>query len=191
MKKATLLLAVMLLSSPAVMFSQSGDVPPKQAIDITAAEIQTVLKNVPADRGADQQLKIVDMGKYNLAVGVVHRGPSKEKPGEPVSGPSHLYTAETYIILSGSGTLVTGGTQIDPKPLPADSTAYKILNGPTMSGPVKDAYSRKVGPGDVIIIPPNVFHGWTGITDHVDYLSVRPDPNHVLPAGYINPALQK
>lgn len=90
MKKATLLMAVMLLSSPAVMFSQSGDVPPKQAIDITAAEIQTVLKNVPADRGADQQLKIVDMGKYNLAVGVVHRGPSKEKPGEPVSGPSHL-----------------------------------------------------------------------------------------------------
>jgi quercetin dioxygenase-like cupin family protein len=48
-----------------------------------------------------------------------------------------------------------------------------------------------VGPGDIIIIPAGVFHGWTGITDHVDYLSVRPDPDKVLPAGYVNPAIKK
>jgi len=34
-------------------------------------------------------------------------------------------------------------------------------------------------------------HGWTNITDHVDYLSVRPDPDRVLPAGYMNPAIKK
>jgi hypothetical protein len=34
-------------------------------------------------------------------------------------------------------------------------------------------------------------HGWTDIGDHVDYLSVRPDPDRVLPAGYVNPALKK
>jgi hypothetical protein len=42
----------------------------------------------------------------------------------------------------------------------------------------------------VIIIPFGVPHGWTDITDHVDYLSVRPDHNHVLPAGYVNPAIK-
>ena len=50
---------------------------------------------------------------------------------------------------------------------------------------------KPVKPGDMIIIPPDVCHGWRGITDHVDYLSVRPDPDRVLPAGYVNPAIKK
>jgi quercetin dioxygenase-like cupin family protein len=45
--------------------------------------------------------------------------------------------------------------------------------------------------GDIIIIPAGVPHGWMDIVDHVDYLSVRPDPERVLAAGYVNPALQK
>ena len=48
-----------------------------------------------------------------------------------------------------------------------------------------------VKPGDIVIIPPDVCHGWIGITDHVNYLSVRPDPDRVLPAGYVNPAIKK
>ncbi|HTA71038.1 MAG TPA: cupin domain-containing protein [Bryobacteraceae bacterium] len=50
---------------------------------------------------------------------------------------------------------------------------------------------RVVRPGDIIVIPPDVFHGWTKITDHVDCLSVRPDPDRVSPAGYVNPAIKK
>ena len=46
-------------------------------------------------------------------------------------------------------------------------------------------------PGDIIIIPPDVCHGWRGITDHVNYLSVHPDPDRVLPAGYVNPAIKQ
>jgi len=45
--------------------------------------------------------------------------------------------------------------------------------------------------GDIVIIPATVPHGWTEITDHVDYLSVRPDPDRVLPAGYVNPIIKK
>ena len=36
-----------------------------------------------------------------------------------------------------------------------------------------------------------VGHGWSQITDHVTYLSVRPDPDRVLPAGYVYPLLLK
>ena len=39
--------------------------------------------------------------------------------------------------------------------------------------------------GDIIIMPNKVAHGWSQITDHVTYLSVRPDPDRVLPAGYV------
>jgi hypothetical protein len=44
--------------------------------------------------------------------------------------------------------------------------------------------------GDIITIRPDAFHGWTKITDHVDYLSGRSDPDRVLPAGYVNPAIK-
>jgi uncharacterized RmlC-like cupin family protein len=50
---------------------------------------------------------------------------------------------------------------------------------------------RVVGPGDIVIIPATVPHGWIDIADHVDYLSVRPDPDRVLPAGYVNPVIKK
>ena len=43
--------------------------------------------------------------------------------------------------------------------------------------------------GDIIIIPNKVAHGWSQVTDHVTYLSVRPDPDRVLPGGYVYPLL--
>ena len=59
------------------------------------------------------------------------------------------------------------------------STNSMILNGSaTMTG-------------DIIIIPAGVPHGWLDIADHVDYLSVRPDPDRVLPANYVNPSLKR
>ncbi len=174
--------------SAAIAFAQSS-APPKEAIDITDADVKEVLKHAPP--AVDQQLKVVDIGKYNLAVGIVHRGPTKDREDGAIPGIAHHQQTETYIIVSGSGTLVTGGAMIGAKEISKDSEAYKTLNGPSVTGTVKDGHSRVVNPGDIIIIPPDVFHGWTKITDHVNYLSVRPDPDHVLPAGYINPALKK
>jgi hypothetical protein len=175
----------------AVAFSQA---PPKQAIDIKDADVKEVLKGAPP--AVDQQLKVVDVGKYNLGVGIIHRGKTNDRADGVVSGIvsgiAHHNQTETYIIVSGTGTLVTGGTMIDPKEISKDSTAYKLLNGPSVNGTVKDGYyARVVGPGDIVIIPPDVFHGWVKIADHVDYLSVRPDPDRVLPAGYVNPAIKQ
>lgn len=160
--------------------------PPMIAFDIPKSDIDTLLKNAPP--AVDQQLRVVDMGKYNLAVGVIHRGPTNDKPGEPITGPYHDYTAETYIILSGGGVLTTGGTMTDKKP----SANYNILNGPGGNGTAgPGAVSRRLGPGDVVIIPPGVLHAWSQIKDQVTYLSVRPDPYRTLPAGYVNPLLLK
>jgi quercetin dioxygenase-like cupin family protein len=52
------------------------------------------------------------------------------------------------------------------------------MNGASGNGTAgPGAYSRKVGPGDMIIIPTGVLHAWSQITDQVIYLSVRPDPD--------------
>jgi mannose-6-phosphate isomerase-like protein (cupin superfamily) len=176
-----------LAQSPAASSSTlSSDPPPQIAFDITKTDVDTLLKNAPP--AVDQQLRVVDMGKYNLGVGIIHRGPTNDKPGDTISGPYHDETAEVYIILSGGGILTTGGTMTDKKPSPN----YNILNGPGGNGTAgAGAYSRKVGPGDIILIPPGVLHAWSQITDQVTYLSVRPDPDRVLPGGYVNPLLLK
>jgi hypothetical protein len=66
--------------SAAVTYTQTAT-PPTIATDITAADVQTVI-TAPTG-GGDRQMKVVDMGKYNVSVGVLRRGPTK--PGAPVS----------------------------------------------------------------------------------------------------------
>jgi len=171
-----------------VVRAQSSAAPaaPQVAFDILKSDIDLLLKNAPP--AVDQQIRVVDMGKYNLGVGIIHRGPTNDKPGDAITGPYHDYTAETYVILSGEGILTTGGVMVNKKP----SSTINVMNGPGGNGTAgQGAYSRKVGPGDIVIIPPGVLHAWSQIRDHVTYLSIRPDPDRALPAGYINPLLLK
>jgi hypothetical protein len=169
----------------AVTSAQNGAAP-TIAYDIPKADIDYVLKNAPPNP-ADRQLRVVDMGKYNLGVGVIHRGPTNDQAGDPVRVLYHDYTPEVYIITSGSGTLTTGGVIADRRP---GQGVPNVMNGPGGSGNAgAGAYSRVVSAGDIIIIPDKVAHGWSQIKDHVTYLSVRPDPERVLPGGYVYPLL--
>ena len=74
-----------------------------------------------------------------------------------------------------------------------DSEVTKLLAGPSCSGALvgDDVVKKPVKAGDIVIIPAGVPHGWTEVTDHVDYLTVRPDPNRVLPTGYVHPAIKR
>ena len=177
--------------SQAVTRSQSG-MPPRSATDVTSANVLTVLKMAQTD----QQLKVVDIGAYNVGVGILHRvaAPAAARAAAPpppgVAGLSHNQVTEVYYIISGSGTLVTGGAMTEPRAEASESTTVKVLVGPSMSGRFQNGHSRKVGPGDIVIIPPGVPHGFSAIEDHVDYLSVRVDADHVLPAGYVHDALK-
>ena len=180
------ILGVLLTVSQAITLSQAG-LPPRVATDITAAEVQAVL--AAPTGGGDRQMKVVDMGKYNVSVGVLHRG--KTMPGAPVGGINHERITEVYYIISGAGTLVTGGTVDNIRPAPAEGEVVKLAVGPSNNATFREpAQSRKVGPGDIVIIPPGVYHGFSDVPDHIDYVSVRPDPDHVLPAGYVHPLLK-
>ena len=124
------------------------------------------------------------MGKYNVSVGVLRRG--KTTPGAPVTAISHAHVTEVYYIVSGSGTLLTGGASGENvRPFPADTEVVKVAVGASDTQPRSSRRPRRARwvPGDIVIIPPGVFHGFSEVADHVDYVSVRPDPDHVLPAG--------
>ena len=114
-------------------------------------------------------------------------------PPGSASGLWHQGQTETYIIISGSGTLVTGGKVMNGRKSGPTSEVTKVLNGPSCSGAIvgDDVVKRVVNVGDIIIIPAGTPHGWTEIGDHVDYLSVRPDPQRTISELYTNPALKK
>jgi hypothetical protein len=212
--KSRALAAAAALLFPAIALAQN----PKGATYITAEQV----KAINALPGVDRQIVNVDVGNTNLAVGVIHRGrtgappaggsaaagggaaaapaappePCGEKATVPPGSPTGLWhqgQTETYIIISGSGTLVTGGRVVNGRKSAPDSQVTKVLNGPSCSGSIvgDDVVKKVVNVGDIIIIPAGMPHGWADIPDHVDYLSVRPDPQRTIPELYTHPVLKK
>ena len=120
------------------------------------------------------------------------RRPRQPPPAGAPNGLTHDSQTEGYYIVSGGGTMVTGGRIVNGRRSAPDSAVTRELNGPSCSGPVvgPDMVIRDVKVGDIIIIPPNTVHGWVTIPDHVDYLSFRPSPG-VLTAGYVHPSIKK
>lgn len=155
------------------------------ATDVPNAQIQAALKKTASAPVNDTQLRVVDIdGEYNVAVGILHRAKTNGKPSGALI---HEKITEVYQIISGNGTLVTGGTLVNPKESAADSEIVKVLAGPSTGGSsIEGGVSRKVGPGDIIVIPPNTPHGFSEITsDQIVYSAVRMDSQKVLPAGYV------
>jgi len=164
-----------------------GQQPGQDATDITAEEIQAVYETI--GNQIDLQIKVTAISQGNVAVGVLHRD-RMESTGEPPSGLVHRQVSEVYYMLSGSGTLVTGGTMTAGAEMPAGSNVVDVLIGPSFRATSEGGRSREISEGDVVLIPAGVFHAWSEIPDHVTYLSIRSDPHGTLPAGYVNPVLE-
>jgi quercetin dioxygenase-like cupin family protein len=153
---------------------------------VSAEEIQKV---VGAPGGGDREIKILDMGKFNLGIAVLRRAATK--PGAPMGAINHTKLTEVYYVVSGSGTFVSGGDVENLRALAADSELVTTIVGPGNNATFKKpAQSRKVSAGDVIVVPAGVYHGFSEVPDHIEYVLVRPDVEKVLPAGYVNPALK-
>src|SRR5215472_15970697 len=164
----------------------SPHLPRGTATDVNNSEIEAMVRKVAAVRVSDQAIRVISINnEYNVGVSVVSRLKTSGK--EAPAGIEHSQITEIYHVISGSGTLVTGGTLNDPKEVPAKDEVTMLLNGPsTEGGGIQNGVSRKIGPGDVVVIPPNTPHWFSEIpTDKIVYLVVRVDPHKVLPAGYM------
>ncbi|MGD9811808.1 MAG: hypothetical protein AB7U35_10825 [Sphingobium sp.] len=182
----------------------AGEQPPLRATYIPKEEIDRVNQTAT---GTDRNIRVVDIGHENFAIGIVHRGrtvdgrqvdasPPPPRPSTPCGttvddlpaggyrgGIIHTVQTEAYYIVSGAGTMFTDGHLKNGK-------FYDLaeLNGPTCIGTAYDVTVKAVKKGDIVIVPAGVVHGWIDVPDHVDYLSFRPSPG-VLKAGWVNPAL--
>lgn len=209
-------LAILFALYPAVALAQV----PKDGVYISDEDIKAVLKHSADIHRTipDNSIRVIDMGQYQLGVAVVQRGAMKggnaaaanapaggnaapaANPSAPcgekrsgVTGPNGIFhddTAESYVVVSGGGTLIMGGTVVNGRRSGPTDEVTTILNGPSCSGTMVGYTSHELKPGDVIIIPERVPHGFSAIPDHITYLSIRPDLKKVLQHGYVNPALK-
>jgi len=150
---------------------------PGTATDIGKGDVDALAKSMSGMPGGDQLLRVapINNGEYHVAVAVVHRA----KATNIAASLAHHQITEVYHVISGSGTMVSGGTMENAK----DTTDANILSvvGPSaQGGRIVGGFSRKIGAGDVVILPPDVPHGWTEVTDELVYLVVRMDPKKIL-----------
>jgi mannose-6-phosphate isomerase-like protein (cupin superfamily) len=183
MTRLSIPLAALLLATTHLA-AQSHDPDPKPTCNgcpasyIPNEEIEAYLKRAIADRIIDQQVRAVDIGKSNVAIGVVHRT-KIETPGEVAE---HDLVSEVYHVMSGSATLVTGPEMEGMERRPATNTNVRMLNGPGHNAKsVRNGVSHQLKTGDVIVIPAGTGHWFTKIDDHITYLMIRVDPDKVAP----------
>jgi mannose-6-phosphate isomerase-like protein (cupin superfamily) len=163
----------------------SQHLPRGTATDITSKEIHAVAGRTDAQMPvSDQTLREVAIlnGEYNVGVSVAHRAtPPGHTPGAFAGGPiEHSDITEIYEILSGHATFTTGGTIENPKVHIVHSGP-----GPSVSGTgVENGVTREVGPGDVVIIPPNTPHFFNRIDSEITYLIFRVDTHHIWTMPY-------
>ncbi len=169
MRRGLVALSIVLSGSLA-----AAQTPPPPAVDVTAADIRAFLDRLPKDRVSDLPIRIADVGGYKVGVYGVFR----PKASVQTAIAHETKVSEIYYMLEGTATLVTGGTMVDRKDAGlSPNTKLPNYRGSRIEGGV----TRRVGPGDVVIIPGRVPHWWSHLESDIKYLIYRPDPDGLQP----------
>lgn len=146
---------------------------------ITASQLETILKNVPAaDTGKPGEVssKLLDGGIFSVAF---------IRLNEPDKPHTHAQSSEVYVIREGSGTLETGGTMIGPftsggvhhqastNASQRPATAGKAVMGDRAGTAIEGGRTQSVNAGDVVFIPAGVAHTWTKVDQPMVYFDIK------------------
>ena len=149
---------------------------PAPGADVTADVIQATAERMKTEGITDIPVRTIDAGGHNVGVAVIYRRAAKDIAG----GAVHNEVTEVYHVLEGRGTLVTGGTVVNPKARELNPRRYE-LNGPGVSGTdIEGGVSRPIGPGDIIIIPAGTPHKFSEVEEAIIYTCIRFDPGQVM-----------
>jgi mannose-6-phosphate isomerase-like protein (cupin superfamily) len=133
---------------------------------VTTDEIDAALRLMPPTKTTyDKPIKTVDAGAYKVTIVILRRIPNEI----PDSALLHDRVTEVYQIITGAGTFETGGALVDGKPVDLTSEAA----GPSIRGTIQGGESRRMGPGDVVVIPPGVPHRFSKLEGTITYLVTR------------------
>lgn len=125
----------------ATALAQSADAPAQTFMSST--QINALIDKAKAERKGDAPVvaePILSMAPY--------RAQLEYRPGTAPAA-SHDKDAELFVVLQGTGNIVTGGKLVDEKRVNANN-----LSGSSITG----GSSRAVAAGDMLIVPANVPH---------------------------------
>jgi mannose-6-phosphate isomerase-like protein (cupin superfamily) len=129
----------------------------------TPAEVQALVQSLEREMKPGQIFAMKPLVRAGISVASVELW---KGPGRPALHPTD---AEYAIVVAGAGTLVSGGILIDARVTNPGLTEGSRIEGGT---------SRRLAPGDVIMVPAGVPH-WFGVDGTLALLGLKlPQPAH-------------
>jgi mannose-6-phosphate isomerase-like protein (cupin superfamily) len=153
-----------------------------EAAVVRNSEVRAIASRPDTAVASDSVARVVPIeGGYNVGVAVVRRQRVGDKT--PPDALSHHDITEVYHIIHGAGVFVSGGVIIGGREMPADSRGVRRVVGPSIRGMgIEGGVAVEVGPGDIIVVPPNTPHGFSRlVSTEIVYTVVRVDPQRRLP----------
>lgn len=148
------------VGTPAVLAGQQS-ISATPATYVSAAELIEVLKKAGDRPAIDTTAQTVAAGPNNVLVNIGHR----TKAGATTEGVAHSDLTEIYHVIEGAGTVVTGGTFVNPQQAGANTR-----------GTIQNGRSQRITAGDVVVIPVGTPHTFSDIESTVVFLNIRINP---------------
>ncbi len=154
------------LLAASALSAQAADAP-APAVVVTEADWMAVMQRSAANNTLDTKVAESAVRGGVVRAGVIYR--SRPETRALV----HEELTEIYFIVEGSGTLVTGGTATESQPVsdPANLGLTPSFFVTQVGGEV-----RRVGPGDIVIIPAGLPHRLSEIDGPISYTIYRFEP---------------
>lgn len=154
-------IAALLVCAAGAVRAQAPAPPPTdrtKATHFTAADLQAALAKLPGDRPASS-VRVFTLAPYNVNV---------ERRLPQAQGASlHEAQAELFYVIEGTGTMLTGGSMVNP-----------TRNGTNLSAKTIDGGIRQVlNKGDFFIVPSGVPHQFVDLTTPLQVMAIYlPNP---------------
>jgi len=171
--RCVLLAVAAAITITTVASAQIRSQPATPALYASSAELLASVAGGTAATKLTKGFRVARAGNDRISIDVLKRTMPEEGPVV------HQTVTEIYQLLSGGGTLMTGGILQDGKPLlgPDGKPLNPESIGPSIGGTkIMGGQSRHVAVGDVVLIPPGTPHKFTQLDGQVTYLVARYNP---------------
>lgn len=152
MRRVSLMAAAAALAAATTAGAQA----PGALIHVDEAQVRALIEKVDKERQPGQAVASAPILRHGASTALL----------EYRTGPGTVNVhddAEFFHVIEGSGTLVTGGTVVEPKRTGANVTGTGIIGG----------VSQTVKAGDVFLIPEGVPHWFKAVDGKLVMLSVH------------------
>jgi mannose-6-phosphate isomerase-like protein (cupin superfamily) len=151
--------ALLAVAIPATAFAQ-GAAPAAAKLFAASADVKAMIAKAKAERKPDQPNYVQPI----LTLAPISANLEYRAAGVNAPASVHEKDAELFYVVEGSGTLVTGGTLKDERRTNPDNLTGTAVQGGT---------SRKLAPGDFVMVPEKTPHWFTAIDGALVLMSLH------------------